>query len=90
MSEQFIHSDLGWQSRGQTVEFKLSGNQANVQLIDSVNFSNYRNGRSYRAVGGRATKSLVRLQIPNSGHWHAVVDMRGLGGNVRAAYFGPN
>lgn len=84
MSEQFIHSDLGWQSRGQIVEFKLSGNQANVQLIDSANFSNYRNGRPYRAVGGRATKSLVRLQVPTSGHWHAVVDMRGLGGNVRA------
>ncbi len=83
---KFIHSDLGNRSRGERVEFTLKGNSANVRLIDSSNFSSYKNGRNYRFHGGRATKSPVVLQIPRSGHWHAVVDLQGLGGSVNAGF----
>ena len=82
---KFIHSDLGNRSRGERVEFTLRGNSANVRLIDSSNFSSYRNGRNYRYHGGRATKSPTVLQIPRPGHWHAVIDMQGLGGTVNAS-----
>jgi hypothetical protein len=82
---QFIHKDLGNRARGDLVKFTLSGNSANVRLLDSSNFSNYRNGRQHRFVGGRATKSPVTLVIPSSGHWHAVVDMQGLGGRTNAS-----
>lgn len=81
---QFIHSDLGFRSRGELVQFTLSGNSANCRLIDSSNFSAYRNGHQHRYHGGRATRSPVTIAIPNSGHWHAVVDMQGLGGRVNA------
>lgn len=82
---QFIHHDLGQRSTGEIVEINLSGNAANVRLMDSTNFSSYRNGRRHRYQGGLAQRSPVRLQIPHSGHWHVAVDMQGLGGNVRSS-----
>jgi hypothetical protein len=82
---QFVHHDLGNVKRGQIVEISLSGNAANVQLLDSINFNNYRNGRNYRYIGGLAKQSPVRLQIPRSGHWHVAVDLRGLGSTVRSS-----
>jgi len=82
---QFTHYDLGQKQRGQIVEITLQGNAANVQLMDSSNFNNYKNGKNYRYTGGLATKSPVRLQVPNSGHWHVAVDMRGLRGTVRTS-----
>lgn len=83
---QFIHSDLGTRSRGDVVEITLSGSAANVMLMDTSNFNSYKNGRAFRYTGGLARQSPVRLQVPSSGRWHAVVDMRGLRGNVRAGF----
>lgn len=82
---RFIHSDLGQRRAGDRVQFTLHGSSANIRLLDSSNFSNYRNGRSYRGVMGRAIRSPSVLQIPRSGHWHAVVDLQGLRGNVNAS-----
>ena len=75
---QFIYHDLGHRTGGEIVEITLSGNAANVLLMDSTNFNSYRNGRQYRYIGGLARKSLVRLQIPSSGHWYVAVDRQGL------------
>lgn len=80
----FTHYDLGNKERGQTVEITLSGSAANVRLMDSSNFQNYRNGSQHRYFGGLVKRSLFRLQIPNSGHWHVTVDMQGLIGTVRS------
>lgn len=82
---KFIHTDLGQLKRGDIVEITLSGNAANVRLLDNSNFSAYKRGRQHRYHGGLAKKSPVRLQIPNSGHWHIAVDMQGLRGNTRAS-----
>lgn len=82
---QFIHSDLGNRKAGEIVEITLTSG-ANVRLLDSSNFSNYRNGRQHRFVGGLAQRSPIRLQIPSSGHWHVVVDMQGLRGSTRASF----
>ena len=82
---EFIHSDLGFVSSGTNVRFDLSGNQANVKLIDDINFNYYKTGMKYHYVGGLAQKTIVTLTVPNSGHWHAVVDMNGVGGKVRAS-----
>lgn len=81
----FTHYDLGRKERGQIIEITLSGSAANVRLMDSLNFQNYRNGRSHRYTGGLATKSPVRLQIPSSGNWHLTVDLQGMKGNVRSS-----
>lgn len=82
----FIHSDLGQRRRGDIVEVTLKGSAANVRLLDSTNFSRYRNGREHRYIGGLAQKSPVRLQIPSGGHWHVVVDMQGLNGTTHAGF----
>ncbi|WP_371263920.1 DUF1883 domain-containing protein [Nitrosomonas sp. Nm58] len=41
---------------------------ANVCLMNSSDFSSYKNGRPHRCIGGLATRSRVRFQIPSSGH----------------------
>ena len=81
----FTHYDLGNLGKGRIVEIILQGNAANVQLMDSSNFNNYRNGRQYRYIGGLAKKSPVRLQTTHSGHWHVAIDLRGMRGNVRSS-----
>ena len=81
----FTHYDVGRMERGQIVEITLSGSAANVRLMDSSNFQNYRNGRQHTYYGGLAKQSPVRLSIPSSGNWHVTVDMQGLVGSVRSA-----
>jgi Domain of unknown function (DUF1883)/TIR domain len=81
---QFIHTDLGQRKKGEIVEVTLTSG-ANVRLLDSSNFSSYRNGQQHRFAGGLAKQSPIRLSIPSSGHWHVAVDMQGLRGSTRAA-----
>jgi hypothetical protein len=73
---QFIHNDLGQRQGGDVVEVKLTSG-ANVRLMDASNFNAYRNSRPHRFVGGLARQTPIRLQIPNSGHWHVAIDMQG-------------
>ncbi|MDQ8181896.1 DUF1883 domain-containing protein [Pelagicoccus sp. SDUM812005] len=80
----FLHNDLGHRKQGEIVEVTLSSG-ANVRLMDSSNFSNYKNGRQHRYTGGLAKRSPIRLQIPHSGHWHVAIDMQGLRGSTRAS-----
>lgn len=81
---KFIHTDLGHRKSGEIVEVTLTSG-ANVRLMDTSNFSNYKNGRAHRYHGGLAKKSPVRLPIPSSGQWHMVVDMQGLRGGTHAS-----
>lgn len=81
----FTHYDLGYKSGGEIIEVSLSGNSANVRLLDSSNFQNFRSNRTYRGHGGRVTSSPVRLQISHAGYWYVVVDLIGLGGSVRSS-----
>ena len=80
----FLQFDLGNRTSGEIVEITLTSG-ANVRLMTSSEFSNYKNGRSHRYIGGLAKQSPIRLQIPNSGHWYVVVDMQGLQGSTRAS-----
>ncbi|MDF3883646.1 DUF1883 domain-containing protein [Cupriavidus basilensis] len=80
----FLHFDLGNRQRGEIVEVNLTSG-ANVRLMSSSDFSNYRAGRQHRYIGGLAERSPIRLQIPNSGHWYVAVDMQGLRGSTKAS-----
>lgn len=78
---------LHWQIQadvGNVVRVELD-RQANVRLLDDINFSAYRSGRSHRYHGGHAVRSPVMIPVPHSGHWHVVVDLGGNGGRVQAA-----
>ena len=81
----FTHYDLGNLEKGRIVEIILQGSAANVQLLDSTNFSSYKNGKSYRYIGGLAKQSPIRLQTTHSSHWHVAIDLRGLRGNVKSS-----
>ena len=80
----FLQFDLGSRQRGEIVEVTLSSG-ANVRLMTSSEFSNYKSGRGHRFIGGLAKKSPLQLQIPSSGHWYVAVDMQGLRGSTRAS-----
>jgi hypothetical protein len=82
---QFVQHDLGYRQGGEILEVTLSGNAANVRLMDSSNLGSYKNGRQHRYYGGLARRSPVHLQIPHSGHWYVTVDIQGLGGSVRSS-----
>lgn len=81
---EFLQYDLGTRKRGEIIEVKLSSG-ANVRLMTSSEFQNYKNGRRHRFIGGLAKHSPVRLQITSSGHWYVVVDMQGLRGSTNAS-----
>lgn len=75
-------------------EFNLKANdvvvvtldkQANVRLMDSSNYQNYRAGGEHTFYGGGATKSPVHVNPPQSGYWHLVIDTGGYAGTVKAS-----
>lgn len=82
---KFQHYDLGHREAGEIVQINLSGTEANVQLMDSSNFSSYRAGRRYQYIGGHTTRSPVRLQIPRSGYWHVAIDLGGYAGTIKSS-----
>lgn len=81
---QFIHFDLGHKQRDEVVEVTLTSG-ANVRLMGSSDFANYKAARKHRYYGGLAQKSPIRIPIPSTGRWHVAVDMQGLRGSTRAS-----
>ncbi len=81
----YAHSDLGQQSGGAVVHVTLTGDAANVRLLDDSNYRSFRAGQGHRGIGGHFTRSPILLQVPSSGHWHLVIDYGGLPGRGRAS-----
>lgn len=81
----FTHYDLGPLNGGEIVEVSLQGTEANVRLMDSLNFAAYRSGRQHRYYGGHARRSPVALKVPGTGHWHVAIDLGGYAGSVRSS-----
>lgn len=82
---KYLVWDLKQLKRNKQVKITLTGNAANVRLMDSSNYNNYKSGRSHRYVGGLVTKSPVVLGVPSSGHYYVTVDMQGLRGSTNAS-----
>lgn len=74
--------DLGQLPRGTIVELHITGNAANVWLMTSSTYSQYKRGKGGRAIGGHTTRSPVRLATDRSGHWYAVADLGGYPGRL--------
>jgi len=79
----FLHYEFDL-ATGDVVEVTLD-KQANVRLLDSANYSAYKNGKHHRYHGGLAKNSPIRLATPHAGHWHIVVDLGGYAGTVQAS-----
>jgi hypothetical protein len=80
----FLHADLQL-SEGDLVEVTLD-HAANVQLLDTANFEQYKLGKPYQYHGGYAKESPVQIAAPAPGSWHLVIDLGGGIGTVRASY----
>lgn len=79
----YLHYELDL-TPDEVVEVTLD-QQANVRLLDDVNFSNYKRGDRHTYHGGLAKQSPIRLAPPHAGHWHLVIDLGGYAGSVRAS-----
>lgn len=78
---KFSYRDLGHLDRGQIVEVQLSA-AANVRLMDTANFNNYKKGRRHRYYGGYVKQSPFKIPVPSSGHWYLTIDLGGYAGTV--------
>ncbi|MGZ6367241.1 MAG: DUF1883 domain-containing protein [Ktedonobacteraceae bacterium] len=70
---------------GDIVEVTLD-HQANVLLLDSSDYSSYKNRRQFRYYGGLAKRSPFRITVPSSGSWYVVVDLGGYAGRVQCSF----
>ena len=82
----FTNHDLGKLTKGRVVEVHLTGNAANVYLMDNINLEKYKRGTEFQAVGGLMKSSPVRLLINGLAHWHLVVDLPHGYGTVKTSY----
>lgn len=82
---KFTKYPLGHLDRGTKVQVTLSGSAANVRLMDTSNFNNYRRGKSHRYHGGLVKKPPWIGVVPRSGQWYVTVDMVGLRGTTRSS-----
>ncbi|MCO5733990.1 DUF1883 domain-containing protein [Rhizobium sp. SSA_523] len=73
---RFTHYDLKQLRAGTTVEVTLSAVN-NVRLLTPANFQRFTEKLDFKCLGGVAKKSPVRFVIPESGHWHLIVDAEG-------------
>jgi len=53
---QFIHNDLGQRTRGEIIQVTLTSG-ANVRLMNTSDFNNYKNGRRHKYIGGLVKQS---------------------------------
>jgi hypothetical protein len=77
---KFFHTDVGLRQAGDVLQVTLSS-VANVRLMDTNNFNNYKNGMKHIYTGGLARESPVRLTVPTTGHWHLAIDINGVEGS---------
>jgi len=82
----FTHFDLGNLNKGRVVEVHLTGNAANVYLLDSANLARYKKCLEFEAVGGLMRSTPVRLQTSSTAHWHVIVDLPAGTGSVKSSY----
>jgi hypothetical protein len=81
----FTHYDLGFQPSGTVVTVTLSGTEANVRLLDELNFRSYQRDDAHHYVGGHYRRSPAVLHVPTDGRWHVAVDLGGAAGNVTSS-----
>jgi len=81
---EHLSYDLGNLKKGSTAVVTLQ-NQANVQLMTSSDYNNYKAGRRYHYHGGRVTRSPFRITVPSNGHWVVAIDLGGYAGRISAS-----
>lgn len=73
---RYSHYDLKILRAGTVIEVTLNAVN-NVKLMTPANYQRFTELLEYKYLGGVAKKSPIRFSIPESGHWHLVVDADG-------------
>ena len=73
---RFTHYDLKEQRAGTFIEVSLNAVN-NVRLMTAPNFQRFTEVLDFKYIGGVARKSPIKIAVPESGHWHVIVDMEG-------------
>jgi hypothetical protein len=81
---EFLRRDLGHLPQGSVVEVAID-KQANVVLLDELNFHAYQGGGRWSGCGGWYVESPVRIAVPHSGRWNVAIDLGGGSGQIRAS-----
>ena len=76
---RFTHYDLKELRAGTIIEISLSAIN-NVRLMNGTNFQRFTELLDFKYLGGVAKKSPIRISIPETMHWHLVVDAEGHNG----------
>ena len=79
---QFQYHDLGQLNGGEIVEVTLTGNAANVKLMNSSNFQSYKSNKRHTYYGGYVTRSPYKIPVPSSGRWYVTLDLGGYSGRL--------
>ncbi|WP_019554460.1 DUF1883 domain-containing protein [Propionispira raffinosivorans] len=78
----FIKYDLGPVAGGNKVRVTLDI-QANVMLMDRMNFSLYNDSLAFKYFGGYYKSSPVTIDVPDTDHWYVIIDLGGAAGPVK-------
>lgn len=81
---QYQYHDLKTVEKGKIIEVTLKY-AANVRILDSSNYQNYKSGRKYQYIGGYVKQSPYRVNVPKTAHWYVVVDLGGYAGKIGSA-----
>lgn len=79
---EFLYKNLGYLHGNEIIEVTLD-TRANVCLLDTTNFYNYKNGRDFRYRGGYADVSPYRITVPYAGTWYVTIDLAGYSGTIK-------
>ena len=81
---EYNYTDLGQQRRGAVVRVDLTGDAANVRLLDGSNYRSFQANERHHFVGGHYDQSPIQLHVPHDDHWYVVIDYGGYAGRGRA------
>ncbi len=73
---RFTHYDLRELRAGAIIEVSLNAVN-NVRLMTSGNYQRFTEMLDFKYLGGVAKKSPIRVTIPETSHWHLIVDCEG-------------
>jgi hypothetical protein len=71
----FLHARVHVEEGG-AVDVKLHGGEANVRVMDDINFRRCRSGDGHKYYGGHYRQSAI-IYPPSGGDWNVVIDDAG-------------
>ena len=72
----FLHARVHVEDGGAVV-VALHGGEANIRVMDDINFRRYRSGEGHKYYGGHYRQAPAIIHPPRGGDWNVVIDEAG-------------